>query len=146
MPVYVKRKDLLDDELMHWKYIKKIRKNGKWHYFYDDSELKKYENNFTTTTVMQDDSDMERRTTTKYRQSNNLLSNRTQSTSSGSIGNGRRVTRYEISEITETQGKIDRAYAKAERFVYDKVYGKNSFTQNVINNGRDWLNRKLSIK
>ena len=146
MTVYVKRREMSDDELMHWKYIKKIRKNGKWHYFYDDSELKKYENNLTTTTVMQDDSDAERRTTTKYRQSNKLLNHISGRTHSGSVGNGRHVTHYEISEITKTQGKLDREYAKAERFVYDKVYSKNSFTQNVINNGRDWLNRKLSIK
>lgn len=24
-----------DDELMHWKYIKRVRKNGKWRYYYD---------------------------------------------------------------------------------------------------------------
>lgn len=29
-----------DDELMHWKYVKKKRVNGKWRYYYDDSEYK----------------------------------------------------------------------------------------------------------
>lgn len=33
------------DELMHWKYIKKVKKNGKWVYYYDDSEVKKAEDN-----------------------------------------------------------------------------------------------------
>lgn len=26
-----------DEELMHWKYIKREKKNGKWVYYYDDS-------------------------------------------------------------------------------------------------------------
>ena len=30
---------------MHWKYIKKIKKNGKWRYYCDTSELDKYKNN-----------------------------------------------------------------------------------------------------
>ena len=29
--------ELADDELMHWKYIKKYKKNGKWRYVYDYS-------------------------------------------------------------------------------------------------------------
>lgn len=34
-----------EDELTHWKYIKKIKsKNGKTRYIYDRSELAKYEN------------------------------------------------------------------------------------------------------
>lgn len=28
------------DELKHWKYVKREKKNGKWVYYYDDSELK----------------------------------------------------------------------------------------------------------
>ena len=31
-----------DDELYHWKYIKKVKKpNGKWRYYYDTKQLKK---------------------------------------------------------------------------------------------------------
>ncbi len=28
------------DELMHWKYVKRVRKNGKWVYYYDRSQLR----------------------------------------------------------------------------------------------------------
>lgn len=30
---------LSEDELMHWKYIKREKVNGKWRYYYDQSEL-----------------------------------------------------------------------------------------------------------
>ena len=28
-----------DDELIHWKYVKRVKKNGRWVYYYDQSEL-----------------------------------------------------------------------------------------------------------
>ena len=28
------------DELYHWKYIKRVKKNGKWRYYYDKDQLK----------------------------------------------------------------------------------------------------------
>lgn len=30
------------DGIKHWKYIKKEKKNGRWVYYYNDSDLKKY--------------------------------------------------------------------------------------------------------
>lgn len=34
--------EVSDDELMHWKYVKRVKnKNGKWKYYYDWDELKK---------------------------------------------------------------------------------------------------------
>ena len=34
-------REVTDEELMHWKYIKKEKKNGKWVYIYDESELQR---------------------------------------------------------------------------------------------------------
>ena len=34
-----------DDELYHWKYIRKYKKNGKWRYVYKDNKNKKREGN-----------------------------------------------------------------------------------------------------
>ena len=31
--------EVSDDELMHWKYIKREKKNGKWVYYYDNDKL-----------------------------------------------------------------------------------------------------------
>lgn len=33
--------EISDDQLMHWKYIKREKKNGKWLYYYDYKSLKK---------------------------------------------------------------------------------------------------------
>ena len=35
----IQKKD--SNELTHWKYIKRVRKNGKWRYYYDKDALKK---------------------------------------------------------------------------------------------------------
>lgn len=36
--------DLAEDEIMHWKYIKRVKlPGGGYRYYYDESELKKYE-------------------------------------------------------------------------------------------------------
>ena len=29
-------REISDDELMHWKYVKRVKKNGRWVYYYDD--------------------------------------------------------------------------------------------------------------
>ena len=29
-------REVSDDELMHWKYIKRVKKNGRWVYYYDE--------------------------------------------------------------------------------------------------------------
>lgn len=38
--VIVKKKNPNDDELQHFKYIKREKKNGKWRYYYDTESLK----------------------------------------------------------------------------------------------------------
>lgn len=37
---YIITRDINDDELMHWKYIKRYKKNGKWVYVYDPAGTK----------------------------------------------------------------------------------------------------------
>ena len=37
---YIIARDINDDELMHWKYIKRYQKNGKWVYVYDPAGTK----------------------------------------------------------------------------------------------------------
>lgn len=42
---------LADDELMHWKYVKRVRgKNGKYRYYYDNTGTSKKKANVKTTT------------------------------------------------------------------------------------------------
>jgi hypothetical protein len=40
--------DLDEDELMHWKYIKREKVNGKWRYYYDIGEKEKHEADVAT--------------------------------------------------------------------------------------------------
>lgn len=37
--------EVSDDVLMHWKYIKREKKNGRWVYYYDQSELDRSKQN-----------------------------------------------------------------------------------------------------
>ena len=48
---------IYDDELYHWKYIKKVKKNGKWRYYYDESanELTKLQGDIDTAQKALDD-------------------------------------------------------------------------------------------
>lgn len=41
-----KTKPVYGDTLMHWKYIKRERKNGRWVYYYNDSEYQSAKNNY----------------------------------------------------------------------------------------------------
>lgn len=41
MPYYAVHRSKPDDELTHWKYIKRIKKNGKWKYYYDKEAAEK---------------------------------------------------------------------------------------------------------
>ena len=43
---YAIHKTKKNDELIHWKYIKRVKKNGKWRYYYSmkDNELTKLQN------------------------------------------------------------------------------------------------------
>lgn len=37
--------ELTDDELMHWKYIKREKKNGRWVYYYDEAAANRDDGN-----------------------------------------------------------------------------------------------------
>ena len=108
-----------DDELHHWKYIKRIKKNGKWKYFYDDSELKKFENEVTEVRRNRTGG----QNTTEYRKSDNFFSNTKTFRNDISIGGSKPI---KSTKVTKYQGKIDRYYAKGEKIVYDTLLGKRS--------------------
>ena len=105
-----------DTELQHgFKYIKREKINGRWRYYYDDSELRKYEKRATETT---DTSDADTRSTTKtiYKRSNKLFDEGGKLTTyGGNLSN----PEWEHVTITKTQGKLSRAVAKGEKKIYD---------------------------
>lgn len=145
------------NELTHWKYIKREKKNGKWRYYYDDSELKKYENSTTETaegytTNGRGDTNKYKHETT-YKKTNDLFDSKSKATvTGGKLAPGGKG--YEYVHVTKSQGKLSRASAKAEKWVYDKFLSgeasrrkliKNAQTKRKINNGKAKLKKLLGI-
>lgn len=118
------------DELYHWKYISKKMVNGKWRYFYDPSELKKYANGTQTTTKV-------RGTTANnfYRNSNKLLS--TNHTYKGN--KGRTVNTYHNKGLIRQT--TDRAIAKGEKFIYNTFLKKNSTMNKALRSAGKAIDR-----
>ena len=154
MNYYAIHRSNLDDELQHWKYIKKIVKNGKAHYIYDTSELNKYNNGFKQESRNKTGG----MNTVVYKKSDRLFDNTSTTKTSLIDSNPRRVNEKSPKPInskttTHYQGKLSRAQAKGEKWVYDTFYKKNSKVQktlrsikNDINNGRKKLGSILRIK
>ena len=46
--------EVSNDQLMHWKYIKREKKNGRWVYYYDQSELNALKSNVNNAKLQED--------------------------------------------------------------------------------------------
>lgn len=116
-----------NNELKHWKYIKKVKVGGKWRYFYDDRELKKFEKGVTDvkkhTVYDKNGNATNYETETEYKRSNKIFDeNGPTIRVSGSTfisGNS-----FESTHTTKTQGKLSRAIAKGEKYIYDTFLDK----------------------
>lgn len=128
-----------NDEIMHWKYIKKIKKNGKWRYYYDTSELDKYKNNEVETKEKGNKTYV-----TEYKQAHDKIFDST-STITTNIGGSQ--TQYK----TLQQGELSRLAAKGEKVIYDNFMKKNSFGDKLVKNfnrfkkkGKDAISKLLN--
>lgn len=136
------------DELKHWKYIKKKKVNGKWRYYYDDSELSKFDRGATVTTEKINKYGTKVTKTTKYEQTDDLFDKGNQSTRvTGNLGS----SSFDNTETIKYQGKLSRSIAKGEKYIYDKfLSGKNksktlSKAKKSINKGKKKLAKLLGI-
>ena len=130
--------DEFSDEMYHWKYIKREKKNGKWVYYYDTSELDKFNKGETVETEKTDSSGRRIHTSTKYEKSDKLFD---------------RKSNYEIktngsthSNTTKTQGKLSRSYAKAEKKIYDTFYNSERKTERVHSLKKKAAKAKSKVK
>lgn len=106
--------DNASDELRHWKYIKREKgKNGKWRYIYNDSELKKY-NKGIVETKEKNTATEQSKDTIKYQKSNNLFDKESYVKSESLVGKKKKN-----SYTTKSQGRISRAQAKGEKWIYN---------------------------
>ena len=130
--------DPFDLELKHWKYIKKYKHNGKWVYVYDDELDNKYSDNITeanvTETVAYNKNggfDLGSKynkissNKTSYKDSDRLFSKTTTNTTTKK-SDALFKKEKEVTEtvITKERGKIERAAAKGEKWLYDNIFKK----------------------
>lgn len=127
--VAVVRRSGGDDELSHFKYIKREKRNGKWVYTYDTDTLSKYNTGKTETkktevtggrgAVSKYKTNLKKiTTTTEYKKSNKLFD----STKKSSV----ETSASKVTHVVKSQGKLSRAVAKGEKILYDKVLKKVS--------------------
>lgn len=119
-----------DDELKHWKYIKKKKINGKWRYYYDKSELDKYDKGYVKTASKNDSRNQDHITVKRYRKTNDLFSSKTTEKSKPKTQKKYSIIKKKETKTTITykQGKLDRIRAKGEKYIFDKFL-KNKKTK-----------------
>ena len=120
----VKRTD--DDELQHWKYIKKVKMpSGKWKYIYDPAqELTQFKNGTKITGKIKLEGKSSPDATINYKQSDDLNGRIDWSYKFyPELGN-----LYDDVNVTLTQGKIGRAVAKGEKWIFDNLISDKNKT------------------
>nr|DAO53502.1 MAG TPA: Papain fold toxin 1, glutamine deamidase [Caudoviricetes sp.] len=136
----------LEDELQHWKYIKKIKVKGKWKYFYDKEELERFEKGYEKTTEKKDKNGNTETVTTVYKKTNDLFGGKTSVQKDGvNMYSGKK---WKITSIEKSQGKVDRLIAKGEKFIFNKFLknkkakkpGSSAFSK-AIDKGKNFINK-----
>lgn len=136
-----------DDELKHFKYIKRVKMpSGKWKYIYDaDQKLTKYKNGFSTTQTS-NDGKTELDKITEYKQTDDLFDG----TSRWSFETGpyfKGDQRHREEHTTHKQGKISRAIAKGEKWIFDNLISSSKKTapqKNKKKNVADKMNEGIA--
>lgn len=116
-----------DDELTHWKYIKKVKTSGgNWRYIYDDSINNKYENSnenrYTTTEPYRGKTNT--KTNIDYYMDGKRFINKKSSTTSKPVkqedNSGYKSTAVTVYE----RGALERSAAKGEEYLYKYIFTK----------------------
>ena len=135
-----------NDELQHWKYIKKVKMpSGNWKYIYDpDQELTKYKSGYKETGKINLENKADPNYTFSYKQTDDLLGRADWSYMLyPELGN-----MIDDVNITLTQGKIGRAVAKGEKWIFDNLISdkKKTAAQRKGNNLFKDSNGKTNFK
>lgn len=136
------------DEIYHWKYIKKKKVNGKWRYYYDRSELDKYDQEYsnerTTYKNVNGRTEVQKKTKTQYNKTNNWLDSTSKlETTSGVTSKGDSIG-YKKVTYTKSQGKLSRAQAKGEKKIYDTFLSNKSTVKKTMKKASKKINRGKS--
>lgn len=146
-----------EDELQHWKYIKKIKVKGKWRYFYDQEELDKFKYGDKEVSVKRDTDSYTSygdliKTTKTYKKSNSLFSKKTVNKEYETQPKRSMTKTWKITneKVTYKQGKLSRLQAKAEKWVFDTFLKpknkkkKKSSGNKLIEKGKKFVGDFLS--
>lgn len=131
-----------EDELRHWKYIKKKKVNGKWKYFYDKSELDKFKKGSQETTRKKGKYGNETVTITTYRKG--LFTKESKTTREAKNGRKKTTTKF----IDKQLGVADRLIAKGEKFIFNKFLknkkakkpGSSAFSK-TVDKGKKFIDK-----
>lgn len=115
-----------DDELTHWKYIRKVKTASGYRYIYDNSINNRYENGgskqYTTTEPYRGQTNT--KTNVDYYMDGKGFTNTKTSTSSKPVKK-KDKSGYKSTTVTIYQrGALERSAAKGEKWVYDNILTK----------------------
>ncbi len=132
---YIITREIPDDELYHWKYIKKVKtKSGKWRYYYDqqlDSRYK-YNNKYHVPDKRNKNGDTNYDKTEEWKDVDRLSGSKTTFiTSGGAFFPGSKGYHYE--HVTYERGALGRLQAKGEKWIYNNILKKNSTLKKLFN-------------
>ena len=144
-----------NDELQHWKYIKKKKVNGKWRYYYDKSQLDKFKYGDKETKVTRKGESYTTygtltKTTKTYKKSKSLFDKKSikeerPHNPKRSLG---RTWSVVNKKVEYKQGKLSRLQAKAEKWVYNTfIKQKNkpkTNDKNLIQKSKKFIGNLLS--
>lgn len=133
MRCYAIKRTGSNNELMHWKYIKKERKNGKWKYYYDDTKNAPYNNNLSKT----------EKVTTEYKNTDKLFD----SESAFKTANGTTIIkkRGTISQKLDDLGLSRFTGDKTPGYMYDNNVRKTQEVTTAYENGKQWFNNTATV-
>ena len=111
---YAVQRSVPDDELQHFKYIKRVKgKNGKWRYYYDTTLDSMYKTGAKVTSK----SSKGGQETKNYVETNSLFGSKTTLSFKDNNGSLNTASSYK-------RGALGRAQAKAEKWLFDKVFSR----------------------
>lgn len=143
-------RELSDDELMHWKYSKREKKNGKWVYYYDNDKLgiknfidtkitgKAYKQHAQEATEKKRNVDNELASTTQYRMNAEARSKGPSYLDGNVIGlKKKEADLYDKSNSLA----VEAAVAKANYENKSLAGGVKNTVQSIKNVGENWLDK-----
>lgn len=145
-------REVTDEELMHWKYIKKEKKNGKWIYYYDvgeasyiDGNTGKKPSNIVGYTKLEDmlgkdEQERARRASAVYEQADRNSTNRSYSSRSAMEKEAKRVAKLGQAAIEANKAYMKTPLGRLETAANTVKKAKKAVAK-IFSNIAKWLSK-----